>query len=321
MRIAYIGLSSPTAYFYDHDNKYFYDKWAWNPILESPQGLITLFDELWFLTRALCPCNLRGSKFVKFLDEDSYYFKVILPYLNEFRGVEYEKKYPFLNDLIDFSSDFVTHQFKSYNKIIQEVFGTGPSRGLPIDNHSHGIDIGKLNFTGNSANKENLALDILISIELRLAGKNVELITNRFNSGVFKSEDTIIRQLNLAQNVTIKRIPVVQRPEGPMLGNIEKIRENKFLVDFREKVVAESINNIDIPLITSQIEKEFNNYRNDLLISFQGGSKIGNSIAKNLLSATIGLFVPAVGEIKSLMEDTQTRKMNWTGFISQLERE
>jgi len=52
-RTAYIGLSSPTAYLYDSDNIYFKDEWDWNPIVESPTGLITLFDELWFLTRFL----------------------------------------------------------------------------------------------------------------------------------------------------------------------------------------------------------------------------------------------------------------------------
>jgi hypothetical protein len=76
-RRAYIGLSSPTAYFYDHNQTHFKEPWKWNPILESPQGLITLFDELWFLSRPLCPVSLRQENYVKFLDEDSSYISLI----------------------------------------------------------------------------------------------------------------------------------------------------------------------------------------------------------------------------------------------------
>ena len=77
-RRAYIGLSSPTAYFYDHNQEFFKkEPWRWNPILESPQGLITLFDELWFLSRALCPVSLRKESYIKFMNEDSDYEHLI----------------------------------------------------------------------------------------------------------------------------------------------------------------------------------------------------------------------------------------------------
>ena len=77
-RRACIGLSSPTAYFYDHKHEHLKkEPWEWNPILESPQGLITLFDELWFLSRVLCPVNLRREPYVKFLDDDSDYRPLI----------------------------------------------------------------------------------------------------------------------------------------------------------------------------------------------------------------------------------------------------
>jgi hypothetical protein len=33
-----------------------------NPILDSPFGLMLLYDELWFLTKDLCPTNLRNGR-------------------------------------------------------------------------------------------------------------------------------------------------------------------------------------------------------------------------------------------------------------------
>lgn len=60
MRVAFVGLSSPTAYFYDHKRKYLKkSSWQWTPILESPQGLATLFDEILFLHEALCPSTMK----------------------------------------------------------------------------------------------------------------------------------------------------------------------------------------------------------------------------------------------------------------------
>jgi hypothetical protein len=71
MRIAYVGLSGPLFYDYGHlatpgpaDMQS-----SPNPILDSPYGLLLLFDELWFLTRSVCPENMRELDYVRFLDE------------------------------------------------------------------------------------------------------------------------------------------------------------------------------------------------------------------------------------------------------------
>src|SRR5689334_3222402 len=72
-RIAFVGLSGPI--FYDYNNQAtraasdLID--SPNPVLDSPFGLMLLFDEVWFLCRSLCPENLRGASFVKFVDETS----------------------------------------------------------------------------------------------------------------------------------------------------------------------------------------------------------------------------------------------------------
>lgn len=72
MRIAVIGLSTPLCYDYKNPIKNpsgdIYD--TPNPILESPFGLLLLYDEVWFLNRNLCPQNMWNLPYVKFMDEE-----------------------------------------------------------------------------------------------------------------------------------------------------------------------------------------------------------------------------------------------------------
>ena len=71
MRIAYIGLSYPTFYDYLHESPKTQNDTSSspNPVIESPWGLMILYDELWFLCESLCPNNMRKLPYVKFVDK------------------------------------------------------------------------------------------------------------------------------------------------------------------------------------------------------------------------------------------------------------
>jgi hypothetical protein len=159
-RKAYIGLSSPLAYFYDHEQKHFHEPWRWNPIIESPQGLVTLFDELYFLSRALCPVSLRKESYVKFLDEDSDFeplIKGLFDILESSRITGLIANCNLIEDLIEVESDYKEEQFKRYDTVIDSVYGRPPGDGAPIDNHSHGINICGHYISGNSMRMDLLA--------------------------------------------------------------------------------------------------------------------------------------------------------------------
>lgn len=61
-----IGVSSPLGYFYLRAD----EKGRPAPILESPLSYGLLYDEVWFLSRKLCPYNMEKLDFVNFVDED-----------------------------------------------------------------------------------------------------------------------------------------------------------------------------------------------------------------------------------------------------------
>src|SRR5215204_5796630 len=71
VRIGLVGLSTPIAFDYGVEATRTLADVASspNPILDSPFGLMLLYDELWFVCRSLCPENMRGCSFVRFLDE------------------------------------------------------------------------------------------------------------------------------------------------------------------------------------------------------------------------------------------------------------
>lgn len=319
-RKAYIGLSTPTAYFYDHKQEFFNEPWKWNPILESPQGLITLFDELWFLSRSLCPVSLRNQTYVKFLDEDSDYqtlIKELSKNLKENKLAGLATENPLIGEIIDLESQYPKEQFKKYNEVIKYVYGRQPSNEIPIDNHSHGLDLCGFDMFGDSMRIDLLAFDI--AFINRLGVQNIELISNSFNSIAFRNKPNTIKNIQVAQNITIKRIPVLQSPNGPIIERIEAIRENNFLIDFRAKIL-ETDNFEDLEELVSDIENEYNSYKNDVLLEKLNGSRLGTSIAKNAVSFAVGLFFPGAVEVKSLISDTKTRNFNWTGFIAEIEK-
>jgi len=68
----FIGLSAPVAYDFKHGGPRLstHQHDVGNPILEGGVALSLIYDELWFLTRAMCPLNLRERKWVYFLDEE-----------------------------------------------------------------------------------------------------------------------------------------------------------------------------------------------------------------------------------------------------------
>jgi hypothetical protein len=148
--------------------------------------------------------------------------------------------------------------------------------------------------------------------------KKIELITNSFNSSAFKIKPRTHELLKISQGVTIKRIPVLQTPKGPIIDRIETIREANFLIDFRDRIL-QSNNPENFTDLVAGIETEFQKYRNDILLQKQKGSRLITSIGNNALSFLIGTFIPGAGEIKSLASDAVSRNFNWTGFLAELE--
>lgn len=321
MRRAYIGLSSPTAYFYETGNLFRAEPWHWNPILESPQGLITLFDELWFLSRALCPVNLRDKNFVRFLNEESEFIPLIKGLSSSLVNDPIEsfiQDNPIINLYTNLEGGIWKHILSEFNAVIEDVYGQPPGRFRPIDNHSREIDFFGVSLAGNSVDLRNLAFDIAFISRLGLS--QIELITNRFNSKVLNTRPANLSQIQTAQGILISRIPALQTPQGPVIERIDSIRENNHLVDFRDKILRSNAPE-DFTDLVQDIESEFQRYRNEVLIGRQEQANIVNSISRNASNLILNGILPGSPLLRNILKDTSVQKFNWTSFLAGLENE
>jgi hypothetical protein len=318
MRVAFIGLSSPSTYLFDHDRQYWGHGEHWNPVLESPIGLICLYHEIWFAHRALCPISMRGLPYVRFLDRDP----AILPILEN--EITHASSAPFG----EYEAGFPSIKYDSPNTSLLPALlkrTTGLSHGdIPYDNHSLPLNFGAVMFSGNTWSKRHLALDLVIAERLLevCPGPSIDLITNTFTSSSLIGGSP--NEYRAAHEVVVRRLPYRHTVIGPDISEVDYVRENKYIGDFREKIASAS-GYIEIPEVEEMvrsIETEFARYRNDVLIKKHGEAGTVMSIGRSLLSVVSGLLpLKYLSEGASLVNDMETRQHNWTAFLAMIEND
>ncbi len=194
MRIAYIGLSTPISYDYLHyASKASSDTLSSpNPILESPFGLLLLYDEIWFLCRSLYPENMRGLPYIRFLDESGMLppLKDLEPIFEPFGvGAASEEELDALfikKRLKRFKATKVPNKLhKIYHAIIERemklpmvpaadwqrpIFAEMGIDWTDPDNHTNELRIGNITAYANSASPERLIFDIVMVGRLSIYG-------------------------------------------------------------------------------------------------------------------------------------------------------
>lgn len=315
MRIAYIGLSSPLAYYYDHHRNFTaLQEWHWNPIIESPVGLVTLFDEIWFLHRALCPLTMRREPFVRFLNEDSDITELIQPFAKSIR----DRDDPEFGARMEELDEVVSEQTQMFADTIRLASGMVPGRECPIDCHSHMMRLGDTPLSGSSWSSRHLAFDLLAVEQLSGTTSNrVELVTNTFTDACLPACPTTGPETEVTHEILVSRIPVLQTREGPVLEGIGRVRNNDYLAAFRAKLGTDAgqISREEIESTVAHIENEYGRYKVDVLLEHQAAAGLLTSIARNVFSA----LVPYVTEVGDLITSAETRRMNWTAFLASVD--
>ena len=180
-RIAYVGLSTPLLYDYKTQvQKAPADVFdSPNPILDSPYGLLLLYDEIWFLSRSLCPVNMRGLDYVRFLDEQG--------------------KVDEMSELVrpDPKKIFSEAALDAFDQRLEEYSSACKRTGIyweaAPDNHTHVLKISGSEAFGNSKSIENVLIDL--AVLSRIADVRVEFITNGFTQTLFESQSNIYGKL------------------------------------------------------------------------------------------------------------------------------
>lgn len=310
-RIAYVGLSSPIAYNYHKEISAMGPKhpWSWCALLESPYGLMTLFDEIWFLHPSLCPITMKDLPFVKFIMEDSYKEQKVISIISNFQ-----------NGKINESSFSEIQQpeaiiFDSFNEITERIF-PNDTKKLKLDVHSHSIEFPEvLPLSGNSFRISNLIIDYLIANDLSDGKINkVELITNSLTEKLL-IKPQITPGLLLSEELVLKRILDMHSALGPIVSDIEYLRESKYLIDFRKKMLQTSTGKESLLENITRIEEEYKAHMENLIEKEYGNYNIGNSIMR----VFAGTIAPGSPVVKSFFDTRKKQQIRWSAFLAELD--
>ncbi len=308
MRKAFIGLSTPIGFDYRNQaSRTCSDTGSSpNPILDSPFGLMLLFDELVFLTRSLCPENMRSLPFVTFLDEQK-----LLPDITE-EQIESVCKTAWKNE---FSGSYQKISFED----MLENAGVTLDSNKGIDNHSHGLKIGSILQKQANASADNFAIDLLICSKIN--DPNIELIANsRIQPSFEASQQVSYGQLRLTELLVIENIPNYLTQKGPYHPVIDQVRENQYLRDFRKWVseTKQVTSAAEIKELKQNVEHALQEAQDKVFLKYLDQNRHYQSVGKALIGDLFGLVFPFTGTVSALAEagiDVTATKQHWQGFL------
>lgn len=315
MRIAYYGLSSPIFYDYKfpapttkHDLNS-----SPNPILDSAFGTIILFDELWFFCESLCPSNLRGLPYVKYLDN-----VINTELLGLITTKHLQSEFGDQNQFT-MRGESMRSVFQNYTDIVSKV---GVNWKAAADNHTHSLLVGGNKYHGSSFSVDNILFD-LATIEYlqQKTEKDVYLITNSFTQTWLDSPDSVLAKANLTEHLILKNIPNYLIKQGPYHKCIEEVRENEYLKYFRNWISAKKLryDSVEIAEAQSEIENVLEESQKKIFLKYLDPKSTFKSLGKTIAGAVVDNIIPYVSTVYSVAEDLQCREekkeMMWQGFI------
>ncbi len=305
-RAAYIGISYPLLYDYGHQAEKAKNDLSDspNPIIESPLGLMVLYDELLFLCRSICPNNMRGLPFVKFIDEmyPDFYFSGILNSAKENRGL------------------ITLNTVLSYDDIVKSM----NVKWKGVDTHTHGLRVGDITMSAYSS-EEKFLFDVYVFQALQQRyDKDIELIANsHFQSASFNSGT----KAEFIDRIIIQGIPNYLGVDGPYHNCMEELRENKYISDFRRWIVDNHSNlqraEIDDMCIAVERnmkevqERIFKKYldANSGFSFFKSTSGTVVKTAAGVVCTPISIVDAFSGCIAKGKEMLNAKSIRWQGFV------
>lgn len=313
MRVAYVGFSTPIFYDYKcRAKKAPADLISSpNPILDSPFGLLLLYDEIWFATRSLCPNNMRKLNYVKFLDEETR-----LPSLDGF-DIEVIRQQTTPESIYAEKITNFNEGVSKYEKLVKEV---GIHWNAAIDNHTHNLNINNLTLYA-CPSISNILLDMSIVNYLNNS-HNVEFITNYISQRFLTSLDSPVLKTRFAELLVIDNIPNYLTPNGPYHHCIEDARDDPFSEDFRKYIHTNSAGTTDLEeliAVKKNIESEIQRAQDELFLKNLNPKTQYKSVGKSLLGIGADIAIPGLSTMASIAETTKeyfdNKNTRWQGFI------
>jgi len=332
MRRAYVGVSTPIAY--DRENRFSvtareafeygcsYNSIPYpNPILECPFGLMLLYDEIWFLSRSLCPKNMQDLPYVRFVLDSDHVESI-------------------MNKFVDYDDPgFKQIDIEEYVQLSHAVPGiTASLNDIPFDwdaavgDRSEVFMISGQPMFGMVAKIEAVMIDLVHLSHLNVG--DIELVTNRFTTPIVErltsvdsamSTDNASNLAALAELVLLDRIPNYLSVDGPYHKCIEEAREDKYLGHFRNWIASrpQRLSQNGITEVVDAANASFRKLQRDLFDKHLSTQTVYFGSAKSLLYSAIDLLSPGVGiasgVLDTALQGRSAQKVRWQGFLANQE--
>lgn len=310
MKRAFVGLSSPVGFDYANQAPGVRGQLrsAPNPLLDSPWGLLILFDEIVFLSRALCPRNMRDLPYVSFLDEGKASH---LPTAEEVR------------EAIDCVDEYTDRTIPGVGSgWYTEAFGNSDVvEGMDLRPASTLMQVGQ--FTGYAKTEEvTVALDMLFMS--KIDDPRIELITN---SLVHPLTEYAWQSAAITEKLVIEGIPNYLNPDGPYHPVIEELRGNEFLADYRRWAISSpaSLSRRELGEMKEAVESSIKDAQEKLFVRHLQRRRYFASVAEGYLGDLASIIFPAAGTalagLKALVAGTRPEFPRWQGFVTSARRQ
>ncbi len=291
-----IGVSSPVGYFYVHAS----EKGRPAPILESPLSYCLLYDEIWFLSRKICPYNMERLDFVHFVDE-------------ELRPEGLPK------DAIPRTEAGPVGAFpwEAWNSVIEATIG----RRWSYDNHSWPMQFGELGLLPTPGHYENLLVDQFIAAQY-----GMDLVENTANAIWSRELDERSLQMNMSEQLLGAKITSLQTIDGPWHPAVRELRNDGLLKSYRQRIgnVANLDGMSDLDRRVAELSNEFERTTSKIVADHFDTMSLGRSTILFLLGLipTVGSLIGAGGLLQEVADKLGARKeYGWVGFLGKARTE
>ncbi|WP_142454277.1 hypothetical protein [Gracilimonas mengyeensis] len=291
-RKALIGFSSPVGFYYDLES----ERGRPGPIIESPFSLLLFYDELWFVSRSVCPYNMEKLDYVHFVDEELLTDGLSADFTKGIEDPPEIKKFP----------------WDTWEQTIHQAF-------LPearYDNHGRSQGFGELGIYPTPGSYDNFLVDHYIANKFGL-----ELLENSVNAKWMMSFEESLLTLQTSEKLLAPCIPSLQSLEGPYHPFVDDLRSDNLLMRYRSKIQEVSTNSKfeELDSLKQDLNDEYNRIVAELASSEFSNARIVDGAASLTLGQVpvISNITSGIQGVRELAKTYKNRKeKGWVGFIA-----
>ena len=315
---AFIGLAGPFGYDYRNPAPAVSsdDYSSPNPVLENVLGLLLCYDEILFLAPQFCPADMRDLPYVRFLSEDADAVASIEDALAAFNASEHAEWEGGAS-------------FTSFAEISEEMRG-GREEEFAIDNHTHGLRIGRAAVTGDAMRLDNAVRDMWVAAELGLAHSDIiisspaqQALNTQIESELVSGHYFSPEKRAAANSLVSLQVQNFLGPTGSYHEGLEAIRDRRDVAEFRQFLMEVDAPIVDGVKLADEISSEAFKTMDELADRYLGGKKLFRSVGVPALGVAGNMFAPGLGsaaafalEAPHMVDERRFKaRVRWAPFV------